>query len=47
MEEENKKRLIERIIKEQDLVALYTYNDFNKSLTTKLSKRRRKKKRAI
>lgn len=33
MEEENKKRLIEKIIKEQDLVALYTYNDFNKSLS--------------
>ena len=33
MEEENKKRLIERIIKEQDLVALYTYNNFNKSLS--------------
>ena len=33
MEEENKKRLIKKIIKEQDLVALYTYNDFNKSLS--------------
>lgn len=32
MEEKNKKQLIERIIKEQDLVALYTYNHFNKSL---------------
>lgn len=33
MEEENKKRLIEKIIREQDLVALYTYNNFNKSLS--------------
>ncbi len=32
MEETNKKRLIEKIIKEQDLVSLYTYNNFNKSL---------------
>ena len=32
MEEINKKRLIEKIIKEQDLVSLYTYNNFNKSL---------------
>lgn len=32
MKEENKKRLIEKIIKEQDLVALYTFNNFNKSL---------------
>lgn len=32
MEEKNKKRLIEKIIHEQDLIALYTYNNFNKSL---------------
>ena len=32
MEEENRKRLIEKIKREQDLVALYTYNNFNKSL---------------
>lgn len=33
MEERKKERLIEKIIKEQDLVALYTYNAFNKSLS--------------
>lgn len=32
MEEEKRKQLIERIIKEQDMVALYTYNHYNKSL---------------
>ena len=32
MEEKNKKLLIEKIIKEQNLVALYTFNNFNKSL---------------
>ena len=32
MEEKNKKILIDKIIKEQDLVSLYAYNNFNKSL---------------
>lgn len=32
MEEKDKKILIDKIIKEQDLVSLYAYNNFNKSL---------------
>ena len=32
MEEENKRKLIEKIIKEQDLVSLYAFNHHNKSL---------------
>lgn len=32
MELKDKEKIIEKIIKEQDMVALYTYNNFNKSL---------------
>lgn len=32
MEEKQRKELIKKIIEEQDIVALYTYDDFNKSL---------------
>lgn len=32
MEEKNKEKLIEKIIKEQDMAALYTYTHYNKSL---------------
>ena len=32
MEEKQRKELIKKIIEEQDIVALYTYDGFNKSL---------------
>ena len=31
MEEKQRKELIKKIIEEQDIVALYTYDGFNKS----------------